>query len=307
MNNPYKKMDKQLKETQNKYKNVQTEFEDTLQDVLDELNTLNSQVIPTSTQNRLKRKYERYRGFDLFVSSFIAYLITKKRITLEEIAEAEILMAVDKLYKQYDDINKSVFHEYVKDGYENCLEDIKKKRVKTNLEKIVDKQLKSTANGSTYKSYMSGRIISDTQQIKKQAMITMNQNKTLYIKDFSKILERQNKQMLKTKDNKFSGFMEYQAEVMYNAGYKQACIDYGIEEVIFKGIKDERQTKMCGSLDGQKFKVKGDNTFRRYFDSEGGIKEITVKGLEQGINLPPILDFFHYCRSYIVAIPKRKR
>ena len=302
MNNPYKKMDKQLKETQKKYKNAQTEFSDTLQDVFDELNTLNSQVISTDTQNRLKRKYERYRGFDLFVSSFIAYLVTKKRITLEEITETEILIAVDKLYKQYDDINKSVFPEYVKDGYENCLEDIKKKRVRTDIEKIMNKQLKSTANGSTYKSYMSGRMISDMQQIKKQAMVTMNQNKMLNIKDFRKILERQNKQMLKTKDDKFSGFMEYQAEVMYNAGYKQACEDYDVGEVMFIGISDNRQTEMCGSLDGQIFKVKGDNTFRRYFDSEVGVKEITVKGLEQGINLPPINDHFHYCRSYIEAI-----
>lgn len=302
MNNPYKKMDKQLKETQKKYKNAQTEFSDTLQGVFDELNTLNSQVISTDTQNRLKRKYERYRGFDLFVSSFIAYLVTKKRITLEEITETEILIAVDKLYKQYDDINKSVFPEYVKDGYENCLEDIKKKRVRTDIKKIINKQLKSTANGSTYKSYMSGRIISDMQQIKKQAMVTMSQNKPLDIKDFMKILERQNKQMLKTKDDKFSGFMEYQAEVMYNAGYKQACEDYDVGEVMFIGISDNRQTEMCGSLDGQKFKVKGDNTFRRYFDSEGGVKEITVKGLEQGINLPPINDHFHYCRSYIEAI-----
>lgn len=295
-------MDNQLKETQKKYKNAQLEFSDTLEGVFDELNTLNNGIIPIATQKRLKRKYVRYSGFDLFIAAFIGYFGTKKRITLEEVTEIEILIALDKLYKQYDDINKAVFPEYVKDGYENCLEDIKKKKVKADYDKIVNRQLKSTANGSTYKSYMSGRIMSDMQQLKKQAMVIMNQKKPLNIKDFGKILEKQNKQMLSIKDNKFSGFMEYQAETMYNAGYMQACIDYDVVEVMFIGISDNKQTDMCQSLDGQIFKVKGDNTFSRYFDSEGGIKEITINGLEQGVNLPPITDHFHYCRSYIEAI-----
>ena len=60
---------------------------------------------------------------------------------------------------------------------------------------------------------------------------------------------------------------------------------------------------MCKSLDGQEFFVDEENTFKRYSATEKNLASYKCRGLVQGLNLPPINDHFHWCRSIIMYLP----
>ena len=63
---------------------------------------------------------------------------------------------------------------------------------------------------------------------------------------------------------------------------------------------------MCESMNNMLFFVNDWNKFYRYSDIDGRDVLYTVKGLEQGINLPPINNHFHWCRStvtYLIDMP----
>jgi hypothetical protein len=72
--------------------------------------------------------------------------------------------------------------------------------------------------------------------------------------------------------------------------------------VKFIAVEDNVTTKMCNSLNNQIFYVNKINEFERYYGSsakELSLKKFRVFGLVQGINIPPIIGHFHYCRSTI--------
>ena len=74
-------------------------------------------------------------------------------------------------------------------------------------------------------------------------------------------------------------------------------------KVRFCGINDEKQTDMCKSLDNQEFYIHDWNEFWRYSKSNDSIVKYRCYGLVLGLNLPPINDGFHWCRSYIIYLP----
>ena len=67
--------------------------------------------------------------------------------------------------------------------------------------------------------------------------------------------------------------------------------------VLFVAEVDNRTTKMCLSLDQQIFHTKAWNTFTRYSDYYKSNHTFKWFGLERGLNMPPITDHFHWCRS----------
>lgn len=99
-------------------------------------------------------------------------------------------------------------------------------------------------------------------------------------------------------DNYVIGFINKAKVEAYKAQDKEA-------KVRFIAIEDDRTTPMCNSLDGQEFYVDKDNVYTRYYgiDPKTGY-EATMRthGLVVGENLPPIDNYFHYCRSTIEYI-----
>lgn len=153
---------------------------------------------------------------------------------------------------------------------------------------------------------MIAKMQYDAEQIYKQVLINNQQQKENDIKDiqYQKIVKSQNNQylMINPETDKRSGFIEVIGTSLYNNGYKQACEDYKVEKVKFYGINDEVQTKMCNSLNNQEFYIHDWNEFYRYDDSNKTVVKHRCYGLVQGVNLPPIDNHFHICRSYIKAI-----
>lgn len=125
-------------------------------------------------------------------------------------------------------------------------------------------------------------------------------------KKYQKIFETQINEKIAIDGNKISGDIDNYVIGFINKAKVEA---YKSEDkdakVRFIAIEDDRTTPMCHSLDGQEFYVDKDNVYTRYYgiDPKTGY-EATMRthGLVVGENLPPIDNYFHYCRSTIEYI-----
>lgn len=73
-------------------------------------------------------------------------------------------------------------------------------------------------------------------------------------------------------------------------------------KVKFIAVEDNATTKMCNSLNNQIFNVHDWNEFYRYSKANDKMVKYRCFGLIPGLNMPPIDDGFHWCRSYIQYI-----
>lgn len=161
-------------------------------------------------------------------------------------------------------------------------------------------------NGLTIEQYIQTTIRYNTEQIYKQAIINLQQQKDLNIDsdEFQNIIHRQNSQKLNINGDKISGAVDMQMIGLNNKskieGIKKQDND---AKVKFVAVEDDKTTLMCDSLNNQEFYINKENTFDRYYgetQKELTIQRIRCNGLVLGLNLPPISHFFHYCRSTIV-------
>lgn len=70
-------------------------------------------------------------------------------------------------------------------------------------------------------------------------------------------------------------------------------------QVRFIAEVDKVTTPMCLSMANALFYTNDYNDFWRYTDDTKGLSHFRVFGLVQGVNLPPISNHFHWCRSTI--------
>lgn len=150
----------------------------------------------------------------------------------------------------------------------------------------------------------------NTQQIYKQVILNIQQQKDLEIdsNEFQTIINRQNNQKLNINNDKISGAADLQMIGLNNLakvkGIK-ANTD-GDAQVEFWAVTDEHSTEMCQSMNMMRFYINKENKFDRYWgNSKKDIKlmPVRVKGLVPGVNLPPIMYYWHWCRSTIRYVP----
>lgn len=165
-------------------------------------------------------------------------------------------------------------------------------------------------SGLTWKQYIEATIQYNTQQIYKQAIYNIQQQKDLEINssEFQAIINRQNNQKLNINNDKISGAVDLQMIGLNNLakaeGIKEVTEDNS--KVRFIAVEDDKTTLMCDSLNNQEFYINKENVFDRYYgetQKELTIQRIRCNGLVLGLNLPPIQHHFHYCRSTITYLP----
>lgn len=172
-------------------------------------------------------------------------------------------------------------------------------------------------SGLTWKQYIEVTMQYNTQQIYRQVVLNIQQQKALEIdsSEFQNIIKRQNNQKLNTNGNKISGAVDLQMiglnnlakvegmtkAVNGNAQLNNSKDNSGVIitnndtddiKVRFIAVEDEVTTKMCRSLDEQIFNVRGWNEFTRYYGNnqkELKLKKFKIRGLVLGVNLPPIM------------------
>lgn len=313
LNNRWKYTDNRLKEYLKTYKKVSSRTQDNIQDIFNSISysyiDLNN-PISTAQRKKLERIVDEWKENNL-LSGYFKYkvdeLMRKRNITNEEMLDILLWGAYVKERSQLDEYEQQLFIDVGTNLYNQGIDEIKPKRKKKwslTWEYIWSLLTLPNIKGSKWTTYIEALALTYSQEIKRQAMIHLQQNRDLDIYDsvFQNTIKKQQNKYLSINNDKYSGALEDEVIEIANESLLKAGEDYDVNKVRFIAEMDSRTTKMCKSLNNQIFNVSGRNKFKRYSDEYGTIVDYDIYGLVRGINLPPIDDNFHYCRSTITYL-----
>jgi hypothetical protein len=338
----WEEINKELKKYLKNYQIKQKILEDNLSDILERRLTID-EFVNYGNGDKLKRKLlEKTFPKNSYLQYLKEYYLSKPRLTNKEIIHFLILL---EYWRFNGDLKtEQMFANILSIVYSNALKQVPNNKLEqVRPLNILEIELMNLPNhlGWIWSEYVMNEIVYNANQILKQYSIDLAQG-NVALENYRKILEKQQrmhlnittiekqlkeierkakglddkveadkkkqeelKREIEELKEKYSGAVESQINFLVNQCLYIVFQDAEVEKVIFLGVNDSRQTKMCHSLDGQVFWLDKINKFERYSDSVGKIIEYEVFGLVSGINLPPIDDHTHYCRSTIEAVEPR--
>lgn len=322
LNNRWKYTDERLKKYLKLYKKTSLKTQDKLQNILNSVNYNYSDLnkpISKQQKDRFNRMTDEWQKLGLLTGYFgymVNTLLTKTKITNEELLDILIYSEYVKERKVLDEYEKILFTEIGNDLYQQGITEIKPKKKKNyslTWDFIWGLLLLSNSKGYKWTDYTQTLARSNADNIKRQVIINLQQNKDLNIDDNSlkHIVKKQQNQYLCINGDKYSGALDSQVVEIANQSFIKAGQDVGDKNLQARFIAemDKRTTEMCKSMDNILFYVNDWNTFQRYSDEDGRIVNYKVFGLVLGVNLPPITNHFHYCRStitYLTDMPRKE-
>lgn len=267
------------------------------------------------TKKRLQAEIDEMNENGLlngYIGIWAKNIYKKSKVKNCEILEFLIYSAYIKEQNKLEKYEKEIMYDDANYYYKLGQKEVDEKKDVLSLSESIFLLLMSEPiyNGLTRGQYVDTTIKYNAQQIYRQAIINIQQQKELKIdsSEFKNTIIKQNNQKLYINSEKISGATDIQMIGLDNLAKVEGIksIPEGNSEdakVRFIAIEDENTTKMCQSLDGQEFFINKENVFERYYGEnpkELKIERIRCLGLVPGINLPPILHHYHYCRSTIV-------
>lgn len=320
LNNRWNYTDLKLNDYIKLYKHINLKTQDDIQDIFNSIDfnyTDLNKPISSSQRKKLLRFVEECKQLDILKGYFeykVTEILNKRYITNQEMLSILLWAVFAKERKQLNEYEKSLFTEIGEDLYKQGIEEIKpKKNKKWSLtwEYIWSMLCLPNVKGSSWLTYVEALALTDAQEIERQTVIQLQQNKSLNIEDdiFKNILKKQQNRYISINDDKISGSLDSQVVEIANRSFLKAGEDVGQKKLRARFIAeiDNRTTKMCDGMDGMLFYVNDWNKFYRYSDIDNRDVLYTIKGLKVGANLPPINNHFHYCRStitYLVDMPR---
>lgn len=257
------------------------------------------------------------------LEGYIGYEIKKysKRTKIKyiDLIRTIILVEYYKIYLKQKKEESTLFKNVLKIGYstgqEEAIKELDKEQVRllTVPEAFLLQLLGTNSfNGYKWYDYRDGVIKYNAEETYKYVIevIRANQELDVYDDSFQKVFKKQEKGYLAKKDLKdsedyqdeFYGSLDSEVATMMNNSVLEGMYKQGIKKVRFIAVIDDKTTDMCQSLDGQIFSIDNWNDFYRYSAEDGKEIRYHIKGLELGVNLPPITNHFHYCRSTIYPV-----
>ena len=297
------------------YNKTSKQTQNRLQEIFDTFN-LTSENIYNIADNKTKKRINIYieswkeQGLLTGYFGMLANNIYKRtRVKNSEILELLIYSAYIEEQNKLEEQEKQIMYEDANYYYEHSQQEVNKKKKPSILTMALFLTLLDQPNysGFNWKQYIEATMQYNTQQIYKQAILNMQQQKDLEIdsSEFQTIINRQNNQKLNINNDKISGAADLQMIGLNNLakveGIKEVTEDNS--KVRFIAVEDDKTTLMCNSLNNQEFYINKENVFDRYYgenQKELKLQKIRCKGLVLGLNLPPIQHHFHFCRSTIV-------
>ena len=286
-------------------------------------------VADNKTLNRIKTKIEELKDKGLLNGYFgmLANNIYKRtRVKNNEILELLIYGAYieeqSKLEETELNIFKDVANYYYQQGQEEVNQTLPKKKRK--LVSVIPDAIflalldMQNEKGYVWKQYVEAIIKYNADQIYRQMLINIQQNKENDIDDsvYQNIITKQQNAKLSINQDKISGAVDNELIGLNNLakveGIKSIAEDDN-SQVKLWAVTDENSTDMCQSMNGMKFYINKENSFDRYWGEtkkDLRIERIRCFGLVVGLNLPPISHHFHYCRStitYQVPVEKEEK
>lgn len=263
---------------------------------------------------KLKYELEGYTGY------ILDDLYNRKKLKNSDILMGLLTIAYYIQYQEQKKLEKQLFDEIVNNAYitgqQEFIDELNKRKYtlqKTPQTLTEDILEEPTYNGYVWNDYKEGNISYWTKHLFQVLAIRLQQGKNLdvYNELIMKELKKQERAYLGLKEevkkigyaDKYYGAIDNQVCFITNKVILMGAEIQGCKRVKFVAVMDSKTTHMCRSLDEQVFKINGWNTFERYSASAGSVIKFRVKGLKVGVNLPPIQDHYHHCRSTI--IPER--
>ena len=316
----WKVHDNYMRQLKQLYNKTSKQTQNRLQEIFDTFNFTTENIYniaDNKTKKRINTYIEQWKEQGILKSSnyfsVLANNIYKRtRVKNSEILELLIYSSYVEEQNKLEEQEKQIMYEDANYYYEQGQQEVNKKKNPSIIEMALFLALLDQPNysGFNWKQYIEATMQYNTQQLYKQAILNMQQQKDLEIdsNEFQIIINRQNNQKLNVNGNKISGAADLQMIGLNNLA-KVEGIKANTEDdaqVEFWAVTDEHSTEMCQSMNMMRFYINKENKFDRYWgNSKKDVKlmPVSVKGLVPGINLPPIMYYWHWCRSTIRYIP----
>lgn len=319
LNNRWNYTDLKLKDYLRIYKKTNLKTQDNIQDIFNgiDFNYMDlNKPISNNQRKKLSRGVDEWKQLELLKGYFeykVIEILNKKYITNQEMLSILLWGAFVKERSQLDEYEEVLFTEIGQDLYKQGIDEIKptkKKKWSLTWEYIWSMLCLPNVKGSSWITYIEALALTNAQEIERQTIIQLQQNKKPNIEDdvFKNILKKQQNRYISINDDKISGALDSQVVEIANKSLLKAGEDVGQKKLRARFIAeiDDRTTKMCDGMNGMLFYVNDWNRFYRYSDDDKRDVLYTIKGLEVGANLPPINNHFHYCRSTITYLTEMK-
>lgn len=319
LNNRWNYTDLKLKDYLRIYKKTNLKTQDNIQDIFNgiDFNYMDlNKPISNNQRKKLSRVVDEWKQLELLKGYFeykVIEILNKRYITNQEMLSILLWGAFVKERSQLDEYEEVLFTEIGQDLYKQGIDEIKptkKKKWSLTWEYIWSMLCLPNVKGSSWITYIEALALTNAQEIERQTIIQLQQNKKPNIEDdvFKNILKKQQNRYISINDDKISGALDSQVVEIANKSLLKAGEDAGQKKLRARFIAeiDDRTTKMCDGMNGMLFYVNDWNRFYRYSDDDKKDVLYTIKGLEVGANLPPINNHFHYCRSTITYLTEMK-
>lgn len=319
LNNRWNYTDLKLKDYLRIYKKTNLKTQDNIQDIFNgiDFNYMDlNKPISSNQRKKLSRVVDEWKQLELLKGYFeykVIEILNKRYITNQEMLSILLWGAFVKERSQLDEYEEVLFTEIGQDLYKQGIDEIKptkKKKWSLTWEYIWSMLCLPNVKGSSWITYIEALALTNAQEIERQTIIQLQQNKKPNIEDdvFKNILKKQQNRYISINDDKISGALDSQVVEIANKSLLKAGEDVGQKKLRARFIAeiDDRTTKMCDGMNGMLFYVNDWNRFYRYSDDDKRDVLYTIKGLEVGANLPPINNHFHYCRSTITYLTEMK-
>lgn len=323
----WKQHDNYMKQLKQLYNKTSKQTQNRLQEIFDTFNFTQENIYDIAT-NKVKKRINTYidqwkeQGLlknNNYFTVLANNIYKRTRVKNSEILELLIYSAYIEEQSKLEEQEKQIMYEDANYYYEQGQQEVNKKKKPSILAMALFLALLDQPNysGFNWKQYIEATIQYNAQQIYKQVILNMQQQKNLEIdsSEFQTIIQRQNNQKLNINNNKISGATDLQMIGLNNLakveGIKEVTEDNS--KVRFIAVEDNKTTLMCDSLNNQEFYINKENVFDRYYgetQKELTIQRIRCNGLVLGLNLPPIQHHFHYCRStimYLLPVEKQEK
>ena len=304
LNKRWKMTDKILENNLKHFKSIGI---DTIDDIVEMMESLDiayndlNKAISKADKRKLDKNIKEWKKSKLFTGYF-AYLVTSKsKYTYADLIEILLYWIYIVQEKQFDELSKLVFVEVADDVYRQALDEIPikpKKEFSLTWEFIWSFLWIPTYN-KRWEEYLKLLTMTNQQEMYKLIIGNLQQDRPIKEADLKELTRKQVNRVISINDGKYSGILSDTSRLLGNKVYTEPFKEEKGLQVRFVAEIDKRTTKMCEGLNNQLFYVNDWNRFYRYSDIDKRDVLYNVYGLEIGVNLPPINNHFHWCRSTI--------
>ena len=304
LNKRWKMTDKILENNLKHFKSIGIDTIDDIVEMMESLDITYSDLnkpISKADKRKLDKNIKEWKKSKLF-NGYFAYLVTSKtKYTYADLIEILLYWIYIIQEKQFDELSKLIFIEVADDVYRQALDEIPikpKKEFSLTWEFIWSFLWIPTYN-KRWEEYLKLLTMTNQQEMYKLIIGNLQQDRHIKEANLKELTRKQVNRIISINDGKFSGVLSDTSRLLGNKVYTEPFKEEKGLQVRFIAEIDKRTTKMCEGLNNQLFYVNDWNRFYRYSDIDKRDVLYNVYGLEIGVNLPPINNHFHWCRSTI--------